>query len=117
MKREITRLEFQETISTLLAMLLFFSFVGLGINFFTNQKNENRITELEQMAVYLDNEWTMLNYDDYLNLSELGCKDFDLFVRYNETGNCLRPLNQMNNSQIYEIWNVCPQDIVVRCYQ
>ena len=98
-----------------LLFLVCVSLIGLFSLNFQLMKQSTRVAQLENLTVDLDKEWTIVGHKDTMKLD--GCKDFKLYVAVNESGECFRPINQMNNSQFTEIWNTCPTTVVVRCLQ
>lgn len=76
-----------------------------------------RYSQLNETYILKAKEYTLLHNNKLLNLSKQKCINFELYIRFNESGVCFRPLNQLNNSKIQEIHNLCNQDLLVRCIQ
>ncbi len=96
-----------------LLFLVGVSLIGLFVLNFQLMQQSTRVAVLQNLTVALDKEWNIIYQGDTMYLEE--CNDFKLYVAVNESGECFRPINQMNNTQFTEIWNTCPTTVVVRC--
>ena len=106
--KESKKLEYYELAVYCLSALLIVSLIGTGLNQYLLIKETT-------LRIVAEKEWQLVHDKETIQLA--GCNNFELFVRVNESGECFRAINQMNNSQFTEVYNVCDQDVLVRCLQ
>ena len=111
---EFTKEEYKTAVFILL-ILIGVGLLGMFILNIQSMGQIRKIIILENNLTTLNKTWTIVGEGETIKLD--GCIDFELYVAVNESGECFRPINQMNNSQFKEIWNMCKQSVVVRCIQ
>lgn len=94
-----------------MGILVIFLIIILVMMIYYGREQINQIENYKETLP----EYNLLKPNKFINLTD--CNSFDLWIRFNESGQCLQGLPHENLSQIDSIQNYCNQDILVGCFK